>query len=484
MFIWLLLPVSAGSFGYFAYTTNPLLIGFAVAIVLGLGLLQRPNWIVTLVLLLGIIVGGLLPLFLESLAGKALWGIAILGFVLLGFSLVKIITEPLLAAKTPAFVWLALFFIAYTLIESVIQVHSLMELISGFKRYFQVWGILFAFCWLKCGTDQIVRWQKLILIAAFLQLPLCLYQLIWLVPIRERFVDAMPELVPIDIVAGTFGGDLLGGGGSAEMSTFLIIIFCFLLARYKENLLPLDKFLQMALLVLLPLFLGEAKIIVIFFLLACCLVYRHELLVRPTYLIVALLLGGIFLIVIANVLVIITHMSLDQLIFDTLKYNVYGTGYGTFYLNRTTVLTFWAEHQHWGDPTSFVFGNGLGAAKSTTKPDVSLPGFLNERYPNYGIGLTGVSTLLWEIGIFGFGLLLTLITFAWRCANRLQRSNNPVVRADANAIQVGLALFTLFLFYLNTPLEMVSLQIVFITNLGYLAWLHRQHSTDVKRNLS
>jgi hypothetical protein len=172
-----------------------------------------------------------------------------------------------------------------------------------------------------------------------------------------------------------------------------------------------------------------------------------------------------------------SKMSMDELIADTLRYNVYETGYGSNLLNRTTVLTFWANQQGAHDPVSLVFGNGLG---SSHQNPAGQGGHVESRYPYYGIGLTGASTLLWETGVFGCGLLIATFSSAWFAAGRLYRESlNPVVRADANAIQVALSLFAFHLFYNPGLLEVLSFQIVFAAVLGYLAWLYRRHAASV-----
>jgi len=63
-----------------------------------------------------------------------------------------------------------------------------------------------------------------------------------------------------------------------------------------------------------------------------------------------------------------------------------------------------------------------------------------------------------------------------------RESVNPIVRADANAIQAALSLFVFHLFYNSSLLEAVSFQIVFAAVLGYLAWLYRRHVDSMMRN--
>jgi hypothetical protein len=98
------------------------------------------------------------------------------------------------------------------------------------------------------------------------------------------------------------------------------------------------------------------------------------------------------------------------------------------------------------------------------------------RYPSYGIGLTVASTLLWDLGVLGLLLFLSILVLAWRTAGRLrQETTEPLVRADVAAIQVALPLFGFFIFYKPSLLETLSFQIVFAALLGYLAWMHRRH---------
>jgi hypothetical protein len=456
-------------FGLFAVTANPVIIILAVSLIAGTVLLVRPAWIIWLILSLGLLITGILPLYLDNLAGKAAWGVSLLGFVLMFMALLNIAISPSARKDTPAFVWVALGFMVYALINSFVQWQSFGEFIGGFKRYFQSWALVFALCWIVFDKQEIRHWQIFILFVALVQLPFAIYERIVFVPIRE----SIPGLTtPIDVVAGTFGSTITGGGASAEMATFLIIVLAFLLARRMEKVLSVRHLILLTPLVLAPLLLGETKAVVILLPLMFLVLYRHEMLARLHY----WLMGLIFIIMFifaASYAYLYTHTSqitMAEKIENTLAYNIYDKGYGGNKLNRTTVLTFWAEQQGTHDPTSFVFGNGLGSSHTGTG------GHIARRYLGYGIGLTAASTLLWDMGVFGFGLFAAILALAWRSAGRLRRESAvPTVRADAAAIQAALVLFAFYLFYRLGVLETLSFQIVFAVLLGYLAWLHRRH---------
>lgn len=466
---WLLLPFLGVFFGALASTANVLIIAMSVSAFVGILLLRKPVWNMEVVLISGLIIAGIVPLFFEDIASKAVWGISLLGFMLLISAFYRLITTSQLLISTPVFIWIALLYFVYATADSIVQFYSPGETVGGFKRYFQVWGLLLGFCWIELSKKNIDRWRNLLLGIFLLQAPFALYENIVLVPIRESFVESYPGLEPIDVVAGTFGALMYGGGNNAEMATTLIMIFAFLLARYKEKILTLKKLCWISAILLAPLFMGETKIMIIFFPLMLATLYRNELLTRPQYLIAASIFGSMFVIISLNIYMAMAHSSMDQIIYGTLAYNVYELGYGTCSLNRTTVLTFWAQHQGLADPVSFLFGNGLGSTEEGGG------GHIDIRYSSYCIGLTGVSQLLWELGVMGVSLFLLMMVSAWRCTRQLMKKTiDPMVRADVAAIQTTIVIFTIYPLYRGTLLSAMSFQVVFSIMLGYLAWLHKQ----------
>lgn len=466
--ILLVAGVVALFFGFVAVTSSFVLVSMAAALLLGAFLLAKPSWNIWLVFSLGLLVAGVVPIWADYIASKAVWGISIMGFMLMGSAIFSMAATPRTASTTPGFVWLALVFMLYAILSTLVQFHSLGEFFAGFKRYFQAFGLLFAFSWLALGEQDIRRWRRFFVFVALVQLPFAVYELIDLVPLRQSF--GIPYLVPIDVVAGTFGANLYTGGANSEMATFLIIVFAFMLVRRRANLLRTGHLVLLAPFVLTPLFLGETKVVVILLPMMFLVLYRRELLARPHYAVVGLALGAVLTVGAGMAYLSITKTTLDEQIQETLSYNVYEKGHGANKLNRTKVLSFWAERQGTHDPVSFVLGNGLGSAHTNTGGHVAM------RYPTYGIGLTTASTLLWELGIVGITLFLGILVLAWCTAGRLRReAADALVRADASAIQAVLPLFGLYVFYKVSLLETLSFQIVFAVLLGYLAWLHRRH---------
>lgn len=258
---------------------------------------------------------------------------------------------------------------------------------------------------------------------------------------------------------------MYSGGANAEMATFLIIFLAFLLARQREKLISLRR-LVCFLPIVVPLFLGETKVVVVLLPLMFLTLYRREIFRRPVFALGALVMGTVLTISAGCVYLNLLGKTFDRQIQDTVEYNLKDRGYGTNVLNRTTALTFWVKHQGIEDPVGAVLGHGLGTAHTATGGHLALP------LAGFGIDLTTASTLLWEQGPTGLLLFILILMSAWRTAGALVGEELPAaVRADAAAIQAAIPIFAFYLIYRVSYLESMPFQIVFYGSLGYLAWL-------------
>jgi hypothetical protein len=281
-------------------------------------------------------------------------------------------------------------------------------------------------------------------------------------------------------VAGTFGANLEGGSPNSVMAIFLMIAIAFLFARWKEKLLTTQTLVLLALPMSAVFFLGEIKILVILIPVAFIVLFRHDLTHRPAFFMMMSLAGLLFMGLLGYLYAtFIIQLPIAEIIEGTLAYNVYDKGYGFLYLNRTTVLTFWWQQQSWQDPAAFLFGHGLGSAFSSS--GTLVPGHMALKWPYYGINLTSASSLLWDTGVVGLSLFFLMLWLAWRACRVLQRdSTDAHVMADTMAIQVAIALFTVFMFYKNSMVNLPAMQIIVSSVLGYLAYLYRRHQLGLR----
>lgn len=461
--------------GVVASSGSPIFIAFSIAAIAGVGFFLRPALIVNVILFAGLLIAGLLPLFLEGFASKITWAISGLGLLLTLAAAFSFVLQSDKMTHTPAFVWLTLAFVTYCTVNSIAQFSSIDETSGGFKRYFQVIGLVFAGAWIPFAEKSIVNWRKLFFIVALCQLPWALYQLLALVPYRQAVRLHYPGMIPIDVVAGTFGASKHAGGSNGEMAAFAIFVLAFFLSRFRSRAIGAKPLLWL-IPILAPLALGETKVVVVLLPLLFFGLYRNDILKRPIAAFGGLVVLGGLTIVALLVYASISGRPINDQIEDVVRYNLQDKGYGGLVLNRTTALTFWANQQGVRNPIGPVFGHGLGTAHSATE------GSIAKQFPQFGIDLSAASTLLWEQGVVGITLYTLILMAAWRSAGRLAKKHpNPTLRADAFAIQACIPIFAFYLIYRVGTLEGLPYQIVIYSMLGYLAWMNRQRETfDIK----
>ena len=449
--------------GVLAATGSPVAIGAGLGAMALPYLLARPDRIVSVVIPASLATG-----VIVSLAGPGLtafsWLISVLSFALLPVAIFRFVRS----SGQPVFLWLALAFLVYCLLVTLVQWVTLEQLVAGTKRYFQGYGVLFALVTSLHAVRYVPRWKRALLVLAFVQLPFALYEFVVLVPMRGG-LDAGGEAT--DVVAGTFGANLEGGSANAEMSAFLLIVLMFLLTAWRLRTVGRRRLCWMGLLCLAPLALGETKIVVVLLPMMIFTMLRKEIAVNPR----KLLGGSAVCIVLTLVLGYLYITVMDRnTVADAFhlvtEYNVGQVGYGGNLLNRMTALTFWWDRHDLSDPLHFLFGHGIGSA--FWGDNSPLPGHIAVMHPNYGIGLTTAATLLWDIGLVGLIFHGAIFVAAWFSANRVwNKRRGTWAGQDALAVQAALACFLVFIFYRDSGVNLLAYEVVVACVLGYLGFL-------------
>jgi hypothetical protein len=350
------------------------------------------------------------------------------------------------------------------------------ELFGGFKRYFQTFGLLLALVTLANTQKDFDFWLKLLLIIALLQLPFAFFERFVLVPLRGGLAAGGEAT---DVVAGTMGANLEGGSPNAIMVIFVLIAFSFVFSRWKAGLIETSRAVLIAFLLLLPLALGETKVVIVLLPLLAIVLLRKDMMREPAKYIPVF--AGAILVTIAFAYVYF-HFLEDSNIFDGLMgivaYNVEEKlGYGKLLLNRTTATIFWAKFHGWQDPVSFLFGHGLGSSYGNGLD----AGHVARLYPNYGINLTTISTLLWDLGVVGLTMYVSIYLAAWAQVSKVWRNSiSEKVKADCMAIQVGIALTLFFLIYSDSQVNLLVHELIIAVMLGYAAFLHQQQQREIQ----
>lgn len=458
--------LAAVLFGLLATTANPMLIGLGVGLIGGAILLSVSRFSIALLMTAGLMMGALVS-FAGPVFGKLPWALSMLGMLLLAPVFLNMVKAE--RPKVPAFIWLGLMFLLYAVAATVLNWHSFAEFVAGFKRYFQVFGLMLALAVLPLVQSDFRRWQNILLSIALLQFPFALYELLVLVPERGGLDRAS---FTTDVVAGTFGANLEGGSPSAVMAVLLLTVFGFLFAQWRNGLLSTMHLLIASAILLLPLGMGETKIALVMLPLVWLVLVRQDVARSPLkYL--PVMLSGVMLTAVLGYAYVewIMKSTVAEVLESTISYNFAEAGYASYYLNRTTVLSFWWGQQGMHDPVGFFFGNGLGSSFLG-----QISGHIALLYPYHGVNLTAASTILWDLGIVGLVLFFAMFISAWRTAGTLYRaSSDPRVKADLLAIQASIALFLLFIVYSQDIVNLIAMEIIYSAVLGYLGFLYAQH---------
>lgn len=459
-------------------TGNLVASGLVLGVLLGAVLLNAPALTVSIVLIGTLAVTGPLVMHQPQFARLA-WLLSVLGLFLMVTALLHAIDPRHAAGKRgamPGFLVVAGALLAVAIVGVFFSAGSVDEGVSALKRQYQYWGLMFALACVPFGVAQVARWLRWLIGLGLLQLPFALYQRIELVPLRQNMPN---EVVPVDIVAGTFEGSITGGANDNVMAFFLVCVLIGVLALHREGLLRNRLAWPMAAILLAPLALGETKMVLLLLPLGLAVLYADAARRRPF----AFVAGG--LITAAAVAALFysyialqvdngrSGMSFRQRLEQNIDYNVGQRGYfGGASLNRGNVLPFWWSRHGLNDPIGTVFGHGLGSAHGSRGSERL--GHVDRRYPGYSIGLTALSTQLWEGGLLAAGLFAAMLAGAWRAAGRLvARAADGADRALCRTLRACVLLIVPMWLAMDLLLLASSLQVLVATVLGLIAWRWR-----------
>ena len=380
------------------------------------------------------------------------------------------------ANPLPAVFWLAMAFVLISIISVFLNWPGYSSAALGIKNYFQVWAILLSFAIIGYRGDFTRPLIVAIISIALLQLPFVFHQWLYIMPQRIGYLLVSPD----DVIAGTFGADYYGGGNNAVLSAYLIITIGILISLWKEGAIKLQWLILGASLLVFPIFLNETKIAVFYFWLMFIVIYWEDIIKRPMHFIFGNIVLILFLILF---IAIYSHIAAsdghringisDYLEF--IKEQNLNVGYGKYSLNRWTSLTFWYREHIPNDYLHAIIGHGTGQSQEGGVLLTSNLSLASKRYQGMGIGLTAVTSLLWDVGLLGFTIISLLFLSAYKLAGnlvRLHKGNNISV-ALYKGLQVAVAIIYLSLTHKNFFVFELSFQALFIMIIGYLIYAAR-----------
>lgn len=365
---------------------------------------------------------GLVQYFTGVLA--VLWLPFFLTLLMLGLLVMQTRYEALQLDKQEIVV-LALYFIFLAMagVSTLLQ-GGLTVAIVGFKNEIAISLVMLCLLLGFCRESQIYRVTKTLYWVFYAQFPIVIYQLLFVVPQR---VAMRGEDEKWDSVVGTFGGDPMGGGNTAAMGLFCLLIMLLKVSEFKHGL---TTFKSMALHVILGCALcivGEVKFVILLSPLLLAWVW-----IMPSYVkgvskvnIKALLLifAGMALLIALAVVILASGYSSAfgsdptqssfSIFLDSLSY-IFDPNYimPNGEVGRFTTLIFWSKNNDLWGLSGTLFGYGLNATNSGSSVS---PGFLNLTY-NLILDSTSLSMLLWEVGVIGTLIFIGLIIYILKIA--------------------------------------------------------------------
>lgn len=464
--------------GMVATVANPLIIMLFVALILGLFLMSQPTLLLWLVLVSALVFSGAVVLYYPIL-GHLRWGVVIAALALgLAAVFVKMFSgredsrlEHGNHEDRKILAW-AFIFVVIVCFSALYNLGFKADALIGLKGYFQVWGILIAFAWIKFNINTARNLGRGLLWLAALQVPFALHQYFVLVPQRLSEAAAREFIVAPDIVVGTFIGSMGGGGGNAILTSLQVISIAFLFALWRQGQIKGGAVFSLTALYMIPVLLNETKVTFVVFPLAMLLIYWDRVLKNPfKFFISVILVAGLL------VALFLFYASLPRAQGykgpvkyweETMQYNIGKKGYGAYLLNRTTVYEHWLKHHGWGEFKTTLIGHGAG---ETNEGGIGLrsDSLAMSRYRGLGIGLTGFSALLWEVGILGTVALVGLFYSAFRAAGRLAAHvQESFDRAMLRTLQAGVVVMGFSLLHNNYIVFEIGYQTLLMLLIGLI----------------
>lgn len=296
--------------------------------------------------------------------------------------------------------------------------------IVGFKNELALSLIMLCLLLGFCRESQIYQVTRGLYWIFYAQFPIAIYQVLFVLPQR---VALRGEDEKWDSVVGTFGGDPMGGGNTAAMGLFCMLIMLLKVSEYKHGLVSFKSMAWHIVLGFALCIIGEVKFVILLspFLLAWVWIMPSYVKDVKTVDIKSLLVIGAGMVLLIGLAIVILAYGYSSafgsdpgessftIFLDSMSY-IFDPDYimSTGELGRFTTFLFWLKNNDLWGLSGTLFGYGLNATNSGSTVS---PGFLNIIY-NLILDATALSMLLWEVGIVGTLMFIGLFIYILKAA--------------------------------------------------------------------
>ena len=377
----------------------------------------------------------------------------------------------------PAIMKWALAFAVACMVSVLISLSDPAVALVGLKGYFQMWGLFLSVVYLRWNEHFTKNLAWGLFLIALLQLPFVAHEFLVLVPKR---VGLGGGIVPVDIVAGTFGAILEAGGANAVLAAYQCIVVACLLALWKNGALSGFKAAVFSLALLSPMVVNQAKITALYVPLVFIVVFHRDIAVKPLKFIIAGASTVGLLAILMAALVVGSNSSKIKNSADLVNFVIaqqsadVAQREGQYSeLSRWTALTFWAKEHVRLNPINTLLGHGVGASRENAGGLDITDTLAEKHYAGLRIGYTALSALLWDTGLVGLMTVLGMFTSAFFTAGRLARyyrGRDNFQTGLFEGLQAGMAVLTLSLAHKDFFINHLPYQAFTYLVIGFIAY--------------
>lgn len=345
--------------------------------------------------------------------------------------------------------FIAATFVVLTLVGVLVNASDPMQVILASRDYFWLSGLLALVLAARISADKVISWLQIFPWLIVIQAPLVIYQ--------HFFLAKSTSFTTHDAVVGLFGGNPETGGASGAMGMFSLIVAIYAVVRMQNGLMRYLFGLTVILCALLAIGLAEVKFVVLVApVVLLAFLGLKEIFRRPS---AVLWLAGLVLmtpVLLFGYWKMFTPVgakaygSFDKYVTLIIENNLDSTIIGpTGEMGRVTALKFWAqESAKEANPLTMALGHGIGSSRIG-----AFPGEVAVRY-RFNIAKSSMTVLLWETGLIGLSLVVSLLIAGIAFANRVQKKLSPELKEQKISCRFAVAVFCIGLLGLpyNTDL--------------------------------
>lgn len=330
------------------------------------------------------------------------------------------------------------------------------------KNYIFPWFLTLLVASTIQRTNDLHRIWKLFLWVVVVQVPFA---------IPQHFYFAKRAGADWDAVVGSFGGGYLRGGASGTMAIFIVFGIVLAVSLFRRKQIGGKMLAGVVITGLATVALAEVKIFFVCLPLGLILLFRKSILTNPLRTIGVGMLGAILL----GLVLFIYQQSYSEKLSKTrtldgfidymfvVESDPYAFNHVTKELSRVGAILMWERYNN-TDDYRFYVGHGPAASRESQTLGT---GVAAKKYP-FTLTTSTASSMLWDIGLLGYGLMLGMLVVAAAVALRLARHAPPTEAAVLDSIGVMLLLNLPLTLYNRDLIDSSATQTLLALWVGYI----------------